>query len=141
MHRLLLALIRLYQRHLSPRKGFSCAYRVHTGRASCSALGYRAVRRHGAFKGLALTRERTRRCGAEHRHHGPLPRRLHAQQGVCDAGCDLPCDSPCDAGPGGGRGLAHLCDLADCCGCDWPSRDKGTRRPVKDRRATGTLRG
>ncbi len=36
MQRLVLWAIEVYQRHLSPRKGFSCAYRCHTGHASCS---------------------------------------------------------------------------------------------------------
>jgi len=35
--------IRAYQRHLSPWKGFRCAYRVLTGRDSCSAYGYKVA--------------------------------------------------------------------------------------------------
>jgi len=50
---LALLAITLYQRHLSPYKGFRCAYALHTGRASCSRLGYRAIRRHG-LRGLGL---------------------------------------------------------------------------------------
>ena len=142
VRRLALALIRLYQHHLSPRKGFSCAYRAHTGRASCSALGWRAVRRHGVLRGLALIRERTRRCGVAHRRYGPAARPLHGQQGVCDAGCDLPvdahchspCDGPCDGpGPRGGRRLSQACDVAECCGCDWSSRDRRSRHAGRER--------
>ena len=44
---LALRAIGLYQRHLSPRKGFACAYRARTGGASCSELGFRAIRRFG----------------------------------------------------------------------------------------------
>jgi len=44
MRKLVLAAITGYQTYLSPYKGFCCAYRVHTGRKSCSALGFRAVR-------------------------------------------------------------------------------------------------
>ncbi len=117
--RLLLAAILCYQRWVSPRKGFVCAYRVHAGRASCSTLGYRAVRRHGVFTGLGLLRERMARCGAAYRRHHPLPPGPAGQRGFCDAGCDAPgdgCDLPghgaagCDDGPG----------CADCtdCGCD-----------------------
>jgi putative component of membrane protein insertase Oxa1/YidC/SpoIIIJ protein YidD len=47
MHRAFLLAIGLYQKYLSPHKGFCCAYRTHTGRAGCSALGFRAVRRYG----------------------------------------------------------------------------------------------
>ena len=58
MKQLALAAIRLYQRHLSPHKGFCCAYRVHTGRASCSSLGYRAIRRFGLWLGLVILHRR-----------------------------------------------------------------------------------
>lgn len=106
--RLLLALIRAYQRHLSPRKGFRCAYRAHTGRASCSELGRRAVRRHGVLRGWRLARARMHRCGVAHRRYGPLHPRHQA--GFCD--CDLPCD------------LGDLCAASDLCDCDWPERKK-----------------
>jgi len=99
--------IRAYQRHLSPHKGFSCAYREHTGRASCSALGYRVVRRHGVFAGLGLLRERLHRCGEIHRDClAARPRR--SERGDCD--CDLPCDA---------------CDCADC---NLPGRKRGHPR-------------
>ncbi|MGQ3054430.1 MAG: membrane protein insertion efficiency factor YidD [Roseateles sp.] len=126
MRALLLLLIRLYQRHISPHKGFSCAYRVHTGRAGCSALGYRAVRRHGVFTGLGLIRARTRRCGVAQRRYGSAAARvaLATQRGDCDVGCpaDLPCDGP-------GRSSWGICDWLNCCDCcDWPERKKKRRR-------------
>lgn len=129
--RLLLASIRGYQRHLSPHKGFACAYRVHTGRGSCSALGARAVRRHGVRGGLVLLRRRTRRCGEVHRRaHRPRA----AQRGDCD--CDLPVDLPCDGPPRGGAGgcrALRACDACDACaGCDLPRRE---REPRRSRRA------
>ncbi|MBX9296140.1 membrane protein insertion efficiency factor YidD [Chromobacterium vaccinii] len=49
--RLALWLIRIYQRQLSPRKGYGCAYRAATGRSGCSGLAYRAIRRHGLRRG------------------------------------------------------------------------------------------
>jgi putative component of membrane protein insertase Oxa1/YidC/SpoIIIJ protein YidD len=126
MRSLLLAAIRAYQRYLSPHKGFACAYRVHTGRSNCSALGYRAVRRHGVFAGLGLIRRRTLLCGVAHRRHAPPLAALQPQRGVCDLGCDLPghCDWP------GGHGLGTLGDglsWCDCCSCDWPSRRRTGR--------------
>ena len=39
--------IRLYQRWLSPRKGFCCAYRHRTGLCSCSEYARRLVLRRG----------------------------------------------------------------------------------------------
>lgn len=117
MRHLLLALIRTYQLLLSPHKGFHCAYRVHTGRASCSALGYRAVQMHGVVMGLSLIHQRFQRCGAIHRrHHGASRRRLHSQRGDCDIGC-VDVDAGC---------AQDACSAADCCDCDWPSRRRDT---------------
>jgi uncharacterized protein len=113
--RLALAAIRGYQRHLSPHKGFSCAYRCATGRDSCSAHGYRVIARCGLWNGLALLRRRLRLCGETHRSRArvvPNPL-LHYQKGDC-----IPCD--CDGGcvpdlPFSGK-TAH--DCACDCGCD-----------------------
>jgi putative component of membrane protein insertase Oxa1/YidC/SpoIIIJ protein YidD len=111
--------IRMYQRYLSPIKGYSCAYRIATGKKSCSAHGYRAIARHGLFTGLALLDRRLQRCGAAYRSRTP-PRNpvLHYQRGDCDCiGVD------CDLNP---------FDLCGGCGGDC-----GWRR---DRRCAGFLR-
>lgn len=111
LRRLALAAIRAYQHHLSPRKGFCCAYRYYTGKASCSALGYRVIRRHGALRGLLLLRRRLGRCGEEfRRHRSPLMR--SAQAGFCDCSCDID--------PG------QACDIASSLpgDCNWNSRRK-----------------
>lgn len=113
MQSVFLGLIRLYQRWISPYKGFRCAYRVHAGGCSCSTLAYRAIRRHGVLRGLALLRERLGRCGDVHRRFHALPRRRGwpaAQRGDCDCGCDLPCH-------GGHCGAADLFDWVNCCDC------------------------
>lgn len=136
----LLALIAGYQRFISPHKGFACAYRVHTGRASCSQLGYRAVRRYGFWKGLVLIRQRTVRCGVAHRRYANhVQPHLHAQRGVCDLSCDVPCDGAlhlpqgCDASgcgahfPSGKNSITCPCPY-DCAGCDWPSRRGQSRQ-------------
>lgn len=98
MKSLVLFIIRFYQRFLSPLKGFCCAYRTHTGRASCSQLGYRAIRRFGVFGGVSVLRERTYLCGVAQRRYAPLyVRPPRAQRGDCDLSCDLPdlnCDLP-----------------------------------------------
>jgi putative component of membrane protein insertase Oxa1/YidC/SpoIIIJ protein YidD len=139
-----LAAIRGYQRFISPHKGFACAWRVHTGGASCSALGLRVIRRHGLWRGLQLLRERTYRCGVAHRRCGHASRpgisALVAQRGSCD-GCDVG-DCPLDFG--------DCCDLSDCCDgcgdCDRSKRsDKRKRRDANQyippsRRAATTIR-
>ena len=117
-----LAAIGVYQRYVSPYKGFCCAYRVHTGRASCSALGARVIRRWGVLRGLAVLKLRLRRCGEVHRRCASRPRPLAAQRGSCDLdlpGVDADC---CDAA-----------DVCDCCDCDWRRRDKV--KPQRQRKA------
>ncbi|MBK8185513.1 MAG: membrane protein insertion efficiency factor YidD [Candidatus Competibacteraceae bacterium] len=119
MRFLLLLAIHVYQRHVSRHKGFCCAYHVHTARASCSTLGYRAVRRYGGLAGFAILRKRLHLCGVAWRrneltHHRPFPR----QRGDCDIGCDLPCDSPGDWVP----------DACNCGSCDWPEKKRKKRK-------------
>lgn len=121
-----LAAIRAYQRHLSPRKRFCCAYRLHTGRASCSNLGLRVIRRYGVLDGLALLRQRLYLCGVTYRRHSPQGRyRPLRQQGFCDVGCDVPVDVDCDVC---GNRSCNALDILSNCGncCSWETFN---RRP------------
>jgi uncharacterized protein len=132
MKAIALAAISAYQAHLSPLKGFGCAYRVHTGACSCSALGHRAIRMHGVLGGLMVLRKRMHRCGVAQRRFGPnQPAKLMGarQRGVCDLSCDLPLDGNCEMPSM--RWLSGLCDVASCCdvgSCDWKRGDKTKRR-------------
>jgi putative component of membrane protein insertase Oxa1/YidC/SpoIIIJ protein YidD len=130
LSRLALWAIRLYQRHLSPIKGFSCAYRVATGANSCSQHGYRVIARHGLALGLPLLQRRLRRCGESHRslaNRRPVPNPvLHYQRGDCDL---LACGCDGVKPPGAGRCLGELaCNGA----CDvlghWYDRLRGRQR-------------
>ena len=98
MKRPVLAAITVYQRYVSPLKGYSCAFRVRTGRDSCSAYGKRAIARHGLAAGLQLLKRRMEHCGALHRHHMARPvlsARHRRQAGFCsmadifEFGCDF----------------------------------------------------
>ena len=109
---LLLAAITFYQRRLSPHKGFVCAWRFHTGRASCSEYARRIVRRCGALAlWVALPRQFERcRCvhatqgeGGDGRRHRSGSRNDRAADRCTDAiDCanllpDVSCsDLPCD---------------------------------------------
>lgn len=118
-----LGAIRLYQRWLSPYKGFSCAYHAHTGRRSCSQLGYRAIRRFGVAGGWRLLRQRTALCGVAHRRFSPVTRRPPARErGDCDLGCDL------DFLPDKGPDLWNVFDCCDVGSCDWGRNDKKKER-------------
>ncbi len=102
MKALALWAIRVYQRFLSPRKGFRCSYAAHTGHASCSALGYRAIRRFGVVDGIGVLNLRLHKCGVAHRRYRPSTTpALAAQAGFCDCDCGPSpgeCDWPCDFG-------------------------------------------
>ena len=127
MKQLALAAIAFYRRHLSRLKGFACAFRVYTGRDSCSAYGQRVIGRHGLVLGLMLLNRRMNACGEMHRRHRPaapamraMSARHRAQAGFCDLSCDLP-DLSC---------AGDACDVASCVGdvADCDTRGCGNRR-------------
>ncbi len=110
-----LAAIRFYQTALSPYKGFRCAYAATSGCASCSALGYRAIRRFGLLKGIEVLRWRFEECGEAYRSMRPAqPMALGNQRGDCDCGgCD---------------GAVSTADcLSDICSCGSESKKKRRR--------------
>lgn len=131
MKTLALSAIGFYQRHLSPYKGFRCAYCAYTGNASCSAFGARAIRRYGVWDGLAVLNGRLRKCGVAFRRYRPpppLPLLVKPNQ----AGeCDLPCDCSCE--PPSPSSLCDMaCDCADAKDCyDW-WRDRRKRQELDE---------
>jgi len=113
MKHIALAAIAFYRRHLSRLKGFDCAFRVHTGRDSCSAYGQRVIARHGLIRGLMLLNRRMDACGEIHRRHrppAPAIRAMSARHRAQAGFCDLPFD------------LGEACYLANC-GCDLATCD------------------
>jgi putative membrane protein insertion efficiency factor len=57
MKKLLIALIRFYQKYLSPLKKTKCPYYP-----CCSQYGLEAIQKHGVIKGLILAFWRVLRC-------------------------------------------------------------------------------
>jgi putative membrane protein insertion efficiency factor len=57
MKALALAIIRFYQRHISPGRPPACRFLP-----TCSQYAYEALERHGLVKGSALTLGRLLRC-------------------------------------------------------------------------------
>ena len=109
MKQIALLMIVFYQRHISPHKGFSCAYRQHTGHASCSNLGYRAIRRFGVFKGIGVLKMRFSKCDEVHKIHYLFVQKIKSQTGYCDLPCTL--DT-----------LVEPCAADACANCSiWPS--------------------
>lgn len=72
MKRLLLSLIRFYQRQISPLRPPCCRF-IPT----CSAYALEAVEKYGAFKGGALALRRILKCQPFHRQasieYDPVP--------------------------------------------------------------------
>src|SRR4028119_2453345 len=54
--------ITAYQNHVSPYKGFSCAYRVAYGGESCSAFVKRTIEEHGIRPAMSLAQQRFAQC-------------------------------------------------------------------------------
>jgi uncharacterized protein len=127
MRLLALSAIDAYQKYISPRKGFHCAYRVHTGHRGCSALGYRAIRRYGVFTGLRILGGRFERCSEAKTRLLEEASPLNRQRGVCDCvAIDVPCSAPCELPhlecPSGSSQLCSCCDIPTCdCG-KWNQR-------------------
>lgn len=61
---LTVGMIRIYQRHLSPIKGFSCAHRLRHGGLSCSEFGRQAFESEGMAGGWRSLRGRFKECRA-----------------------------------------------------------------------------
>ena len=65
----MIALIRFYQRHISPYKGYRCPYIP-----SCSQYGLEAIEKYGALKGGYLALRRILRCHPLHKGgYDPVP--------------------------------------------------------------------
>lgn len=60
--RILLRLIGVYQRRISPYKGFRCAHSVLHGGTGCSGFAKAAIRDHGLRGAIAPIRQRFRDC-------------------------------------------------------------------------------
>ncbi|RYX82830.1 membrane protein insertion efficiency factor YidD [bacterium] len=62
INRLLIALIGFYQRRISPRKGWRCAYSVLHGGTGCSGYAHEAIETYGWRVAIPLVRQRFRDC-------------------------------------------------------------------------------
>lgn len=60
-------LIEGYQKYISPRKGFSCAYRILHVRESCSQYAKRQIIEQGLINAMPLIRQRFQACNSANR--------------------------------------------------------------------------
>jgi putative component of membrane protein insertase Oxa1/YidC/SpoIIIJ protein YidD len=118
-------LIRLYQRYLSPRKGFSCPYRlVHDG-LSCSEYARQMILTQGVWSAYGLTRQRLKACRVAARE---LACRSEAENegdtGAGEAETQRVRRSLLPRRKNGGDDMSGWCDIADLsCDVAWCSVD------------------
>ena len=111
-------LIELYQRHLSPRKGYRCAYSVLHGGTGCSGYAKHAIAEHGIFNAYPLIMQRFSDCTDAAKHF-----RTDLDCGcAADAlpgNCDLPDRQPC-----GNRSAGNLVSCLDVFSCSGSGDEK-----------------
>ncbi|ABR31474.1 membrane protein insertion efficiency factor [Thermosipho melanesiensis] len=77
MKKIILALIRFYQKFISPLKPPTCIYTP-----TCSEYTYQAVKKFGVFKGLFLGFKRILRCNPLHEGgEDPVPDKFYIIKG------------------------------------------------------------
>lgn len=84
-----LSLIHLYQKYLSPIKGYSCAHAFNTGTYSCSEFGVKAIEKKGLFIGSKLINRRFKKCSASSRKVGVYTGWRRGNLGACCAGSNM----------------------------------------------------
>lgn len=84
-----LSLIHLYQKYLSPIKGYSCAYAFHTNSYSCSEFGVKAIEKKGLFVGSKLINKRFKKCTTSSKNAGNYTGWRKGSLGACCAGGNM----------------------------------------------------
>ncbi|MEG4168636.1 MULTISPECIES: membrane protein insertion efficiency factor YidD [unclassified Microcoleus] len=132
LRQLAVASISGYQKHISPRKGFSCAHRVLYGGESCSQYIKGAIAKFGLFGAIKASRRRFAACK---RANHILKARFSSESGSDDSnfeGNDEPkSDRPKSQGKTPRRSsqgenycIEGLdCGISDCSGLDCSGAD------------------
>ncbi|MFK7754533.1 MAG: membrane protein insertion efficiency factor YidD [Sedimentitalea sp.] len=112
--------IGFYQTHLSPRKGYRCAYSVLHGGTGCSGYVKHAIRDHGLWSALRLCRARMAACkdAADELNKDRAKRKKTKRDGwAYYCGVSLCAAAPCSSG--GQTPSSTPPDVADS-GCTAP---------------------
>ena len=109
-------LIGLYQKHLSPRKGYRCAYSLEHGGTGCSGAVLHILEEKGLWRGWSLIHKRFDECGnaAERRKERHKKEKKKDRDCLPQASCDgLSCPDNCVPS----FKKCDLPDLPDCGDC------------------------
>lgn len=118
--------IHAYQRWLSPRKGYRCAYSVRHGGTGCSGYAKAAIRENGLLAAIPLVRARFADCRAafaeirsEDNRRRKRSRWWHYADPTDCCNCG-PSVQSCRFGGRSGASDTGLCDINPCDGngCD-----------------------
>ncbi len=119
-------LIKLYQNHLSPRKGYRCAYSLEHGGTGCSGAVLDILEKKGAIGGWTDIKQRFASCedAAEERKKRKKRRENGKPDTTKDCGCSI-ADAAGDAACGSRKG-GSKCDIPDCGSVDCVSIGHGS---------------
>ncbi len=137
-----LLLIWMYQRWISPVKGFRCAYSVLHGGPGCSGFAKHAIRDFGIWRAVGKIRRRVRECRVA---MDTLAAQRAAHLAAVDhaAASDAEPGAPDAAGPNNPRRKQRkensYCRPSDCAGaCEAPSGCCGSAASAKGGAVAGT---
>jgi putative component of membrane protein insertase Oxa1/YidC/SpoIIIJ protein YidD len=118
-------LIKLYQRHLSPRKGYRCAYSLEHGGTGCSGAVLNILEEKGALRGWSDIKLRFARCtdAADEQKKRKKQREKKKPDSAADCGCDI-AEAVGDIASCRSKG-GSKCDLPDCGSFDCVSLNAG----------------
>lgn len=112
--------IGLYQKHLSPRKGYRCAYSLEHGGTGCSGAVLKILEENGLWHGWSLIKQRFEDCGdAAEKRKKRKKDKNNGGGSTNDCFPSVACDGAeglCQCAPKLKK--CDLPDLPDCGGCD-----------------------
>ena len=60
--KVLVHMINIYQKYISPHKGFCCAYRAYSGNSSCSEFTKITIKKNGLIKAIPSIKKQFLKC-------------------------------------------------------------------------------
>ena len=120
LNKLSISAINLYQRYISPHKGYCCAHRAYTGEDSCSQYAKVAIAEHGLFSAFPLVREQFDRCSFAAEEIKKKQKKKEKDNTIDNCAVDIACQS-IDCVPRScfrKKSSSNTCDNCDIGGCD-----------------------